>query len=173
MGKAKSKGSTGSVTRTELLYRLRIVEQALVDGKRGAEILAVLAASGRKVSPGTLTRYIRMVRDKWGEEDALMRPIWRERQLRKLHDVAFKLEQSEAWSQWIQAQRLIADIEGNLAPTQVDHHLSVDPFDEWKLDELERYVQSQGRVIPARFADGSETTPALGEVEPGESETVH
>jgi hypothetical protein len=146
----------GATSDSEQLFRLRIVEQAIIDGKRGGQILEVLKGHGRDISYSTLSMYMRRVRDKWAHEDSLLRPIWRERQMRKIHDVADRLERGGHWGHWIACQKLIADLEGNLAPVKVEHK-QVEEFDGWTVEELEAYVASKGQVRPERFAEGSGT----------------
>lgn len=159
-GKGRRRRTGGNpISDVEMLYRLRIVEAALIDGKRGAEIIEALALEGRVVPYSTVCDYMRRVRDKWEQEDSLLRPLWRERQLRKLHDVAAKLEKGMNWGHWVNVQKLIAQVEGNLAPQklEVEHHS--DPFDGWTIEELRRFVESEGKEIPSRFG---ETGPELG-----------
>lgn len=146
------KGGPGGkrITDAELLYRLRVVEQALIDGKRGGEILDVLKNEhSRDVPYSTVASYMQRVRDKWEQEDAMLRPLWRERQLRKLHDVAATLEGKSEWGNWVKVQRLIADLEGNLAPVKVEHS-QADPFEGWSLDELRRFIDTKGKEVPQR-----------------------
>lgn len=144
----------GATSDAELLYRLRVVEQAIIDGKRGAQIQEELKNHGRTVPYTTVMGYTRKVRDKWSHEDSLLRPIWRERQMRKLHDVAAILEAGGHWGHWVAVQKLIADLEGNLAPVKVEHK-QVDQFEGWTVEELERYVESGGQFRPSRVAQES------------------
>lgn len=156
--RVKVPGSGGKSTPDcELLYRLRVVEACLLDGKRGGEIIEELQAHGRTVPVSTVNHYIVRIRDKWEQEDSLVRPIRRERQTRKLHDVARKLEALGAWGHWIAVQKLIADLEGNLAPVKVEHS-KADPFEDWSLDELRSYIESKGESVPERFIGGSIAT---------------
>lgn len=142
-----------STSDSEQLFRLRVVEQAIIDGKRGGQIREALKDVGRDIPYSTVERYMRRVRDKWAHEDSLLRPIWRERQMRKLHDVADRLERGGHWGHWIACQKLIADLEGNLAPVKVEHK-NVEEFDGWTVEELEAYVASKGQVRPERFVEG-------------------
>lgn len=156
--RVKPPGSGGkSLTDAELLFRLRIVEACLLDGKRGGEVIEALKEAGRTVPLSTVNHYIVRIRDKWEQEDSLVRPIRRERQTRKLHDVARKLEALGAWGHWIAVQKLIADLEGNLAPVKVEHS-KADPFEDWSLDELRSYIESKGESVPERFVSGSIAT---------------
>lgn len=158
------KGKGATLSDADLLLRLRIVEQALIDGKRGGQVLEELnAALSLNVPYSTCADYMRRVRDKWELEDSMLRPIWRERQMRKVHEIAKEIEKDRAWGHWISAQRLIADLEGNLAPVKVDvtHR---DQFEDWELDELKRYVKSEGKEIPERFAKESQIGGSEGAV---------
>ena len=153
--RGKVPGSGGPATPDcELLFRMRIVEKCLLDGMRGGEIIEALQAEGRTVPVSTVNHYIVRIRDKWNQEDSLLRPIRRERQTRKLHDVARKLEDAQAWGHWVAVQKLIADLEGNLAPVKVEHS-QADPFEEWSLDELRAYIDSKGQSEPRRLATAS------------------
>lgn len=148
-------GPGGAVTSdAEQLFRLRIVEQAIIDGKRGGQIVEELKKHGRVLTYNTAAMYMRRVRDKWALEDSLLRPIWRERQMRKLHDVAERLERGGYWGHWVSVQKLIADLEGNLAPVKVEHR-QVEEFEGWTVEELETYVESKGQIRPARALEGS------------------
>jgi len=134
----------------ELLLRMRYVEQALIDGKRGQGVVDFLKEKKINVKYGTVVSYMQRVRDRWEEDDALLRPIWRERQLRKLHDVAYELESMKEWKYWIQVQKLIAHIEGNLAPTQHKVETKTDAFEDWTLQELRDFVDTKGEAMPER-----------------------
>lgn len=139
------------ITKAERLFRFRVVEQSMRDGKRGAEIMEDLHAVGRHCLWPMVSEYIADVRYKWEMEDAQLRPIWRERQLRKLHEVSLKLEGPKTWNQWIRVQELIARVEGNLAPEKVDVTTRTDEFEGWSVTELRQYVETDGRFIPERF----------------------
>jgi len=143
-----------TATQAEELFRLRVVEQAIMDGKRGGQIIELFAdLHNRTISANQLTRYMGMVRDKWEAEDSLLRPMWRERQIRKLHDIAGKLETLAAWSHWIAVQKLIADLEGNNAPLKVEQK-TVDEFDGWSLEQLREFVKSEGETEFQRAHEG-------------------
>lgn len=151
-------GEPGSITDAEALLRLRIVEQCLVDGKSVGAIMQELEeVHDRKLTYSAVSRYIVKVRDKWAREDALTGPVRRERQLRKLHEIAFRLEGLQAWGHWLGVQKLIADIEGNNAPLKVEH-APAEPFEGWSLKELQTYVESGGKAVPGRLAGGGEAT---------------
>lgn len=124
---------------------LRLIERFLIMGKRGGQIIeAIHKEHGIMIDPGLFWDYVERIRDKWEREDRLLRPIWRERQLRKLHDVAERLEQKELWQSWIQLQKMIADIEGNYAPIKVEAR-AVDPFEGWTAEELQLFVEKGER----------------------------
>lgn len=142
--------SDGRPSDAERLFRFRVVEEALRDGKRGSEIMDLLSEKGRKCTWTTVSQYISDVIYKWEMEDAQLRPVWRERQLRKLHNVASLLELRGKWNVWIRVQELIAKIEGNLSPTKIDVSAQ-DDFEGWSLDELTRYIQNN--EIPERLRE--------------------
>ena len=154
----KNKNRQGHIPKAERLFRFRIVEACLRDGKRGAEIVEELQAHGRKVVWSQVSEYIADVKYKWEQEDAQLRPIWRERQLRKLHEVALKLEAPKTWGHWIRLQELIAKIEGNMAPEKVDVTTRTDEFEGWTVEELRQYVETDGRQIPIRFKPAQAST---------------
>jgi hypothetical protein len=153
-GPRRRRGGGLVPTDAELLFRLRVVEAALLDGKRSGGVMEALKDEGRVVPLSTVNGYILRIRDRWEMEDAMVRPMRRERQTRKLHDVAEKLEALGAWGHWIAVQKLIADLEGNLAPVKVEHK-QVDQFEDWSLVELREYIDSDGEVIPPRLVADS------------------
>jgi hypothetical protein len=173
-GRKKKTGGGPAISDVELLFRLRIVERALIDGQRGAQVVEALAREGRDVPYSTVSQYQRRVRDKWAAEDDQLRPIWRERQMRKLHDIAAKLERQQAWGHWVNVQRLIADVEGNNAPTKVEV-TQREQFDGWTPKELRAFIASEGETVPERFDARGEQDGARGPEWPGNGEhaTVH
>jgi hypothetical protein len=144
----------GRISGAEMLHRLRVVEQAIIDGKRGGEIVQHLEEEHKiTVAYNTVKKYMARVRDKWESEDAVLRPIWRQRQLTKLHQVALKMENSKAWGPWVSCQRLIADVEGNLQPVKVQQ-MEADPFEGWTTEELRAFVRSEGKIRPKDKGNG-------------------
>lgn len=173
-GPKKKRIGGDRISQAELLYRLRIVEQALIDGMRGGQVMEHLNSIVGQKKPipyTTVSHYMGRVKDKWEAEDKMLRPIWRERQLRKLHDVAHKLETQAAWAHWIAVQKLIADLEGNLAPVKVEHSHR-DEFEGWTLEELREYIASDGKRIPERALTAGEGAGKTGSVF-SSGETVH
>lgn len=158
----------GLIPKAERLFRFRLVEASLRNGKRGAEIMEELHSFGRHVSWAQVSEYIADVRYKWEQEDAQLRPIWRERQLRKLHEIARQIEETKAWGHWIRLQELIAKVEGNFAPEKIDVTTHTDEFEGWTVEELKHYVESDGREIPLRFRP-AQTSSRHGSEVPWES----
>ncbi len=138
--------------RAEIILRLRIIEGLMFRGFLGRDIQKALETQFKKRIPWkTVQKYIRHVGAMWEEEDAIARPHRRARQLRQLHDAADELRGNQQWREWIEIQRLIARIEGNLAPTQKDVVIQ-GKFDGWTIEELEHYVKTQ--EVPARIRSG-------------------
>jgi hypothetical protein len=139
-----------ATSRAERLFRLRVVEEAMVEGKRAAEVQEVLAAVGRVVPTRTVADYIRAVRLKWEEEDRIHRKSTRARQLRDLYQTAALMKKSRAWASWVATQKLIADLEGNVPERgQLPDETPAGDFDGWSQEELDSYIVSGGEAEPA------------------------
>jgi len=149
------------ISQAEKLFRLTIVEQCIIQGKRASAIAEVLASHGRIVPARTLYEYIKAVRVKWEKEQALYSPVTRERQLRDLYETLPILKKEKQWTAWTATQKLIAEIEGNKAEpeSQKVAKESAD-FDKWSEEELNTYIKTKGKKEPdwiSKIRDSVET----------------
>lgn len=136
-------------TRAERLFRLRVVEEAMIEGKRAAAVQEALAKVGRAVPARTVTDYIRAVRLKWEEEDKLHSGATRQRQLRDLYETARSMKAAKAWSAWVATQKLIADLEGNFPKDDgLPDGAGSEDFSGWSDEELDAYIESGGVKEP-------------------------
>jgi len=151
-GKPPAGGGPNRVqtSRAERLFRLKVVEEAMVSGKRAAAVQEALAKAGRVVPARTVGDYIRAVRLKWEEEDKLHSRSTRQRQLRDLYATAEEMKANRAWASWVSCQKLIADLEGNFpkddGPTATD---APEDFAGWSREELDAYIASGGEAEPS------------------------
>jgi len=103
----------------EVERRLAAVEAMLAEGRPRAEI----AADCRRrfsMSVRTVDDYIARVRERWVAESAEASPTLREKAIARLQALARKLEAKGAWAPLVNAERLLADIQGLRAPAKVD-----------------------------------------------------
>lgn len=131
----------------ELAFRMRVVEECLIVGKRGNEIVEALANTGRKIPKRTVEDYIKKCREKWLREDRLHAPATRARQLRELYRTVRLMIEDRAWSSYVAAHKLLAQLEGNF-PTEEAGPQEQGDFVNWSHTELDRYIESNGREEP-------------------------
>ena len=158
-------------SRAEIAMRIRIIEALMLKGYLGRDIQRTLERQFRKkLTWFTVSKYIRHVAKMWEEEDALMRPYRRARQLRQLHDVADTMLSKEMFREWLDCQRLIARVEGNEAPQQIQVNDQRSRFEGWTVKELENYAETE--EVPPRFVGDAKgeiisKLPAAGKREDG------
>lgn len=152
-------------TRAERLFRLKVVEEAMIKGARGGAIQEALAKVGRVVPQRTITDYIRAIRLKWEEEDKLFSRATRQRQLRNLYLKAESMANGKAWSAWVSCQKLIADLEGNYPKDDGAHLGTAGPedFAGWSETELDQYVESGGEKEPKWIKHARSAASIIGE----------
>lgn len=140
-------GPKNKADAVEMAFRIRIVEECLIAGKRGSEIVEALANAGRVVAKRSVEDYIRKVREKWLKEDQLHAPATRARQLRELYRTIRLMVEDRAWSPYVKAHQLLAQLEGNY-PTEETGAQEQGEFVGWSQTELDRYIESNGRDEP-------------------------
>lgn len=129
------------------------IANLMVVGTPKAGILAALAAGvpASKDSPGvpgiampprTLDDYMHRVRAAWDEEGKQEAPTRRARQLRRLYGHIRTMIQRGRYNDLANMERLIAQVEGNLAPMKVETGPPKRGWDDLTDDELEAFRQT-------------------------------
>ncbi len=138
-------GKRRSLADVELLQREIANHMALGTPKAG--ILAALAADskdrpGIEMPPRTLDDYMARVRAQWDEETKAEAPTRRARQLRRLYGHVRTMLNRGRLNDLANMERLIAQIEGNLAPIKVEETKPSRGWDSLSDDELEAFRQT-------------------------------
>lgn len=158
------------------MRRVDVVEQLIGQGLTTREIIND-CTQRFGVSSATVDRYIARVRERWIAEREAERATDVEVTIARVSRMARKLEAKRAWAPWMQAEKLLADIKGVLAPQRHEHKVAAvvatvgpqaevpDDFFEQAsddfLDELERKAQSIQIEIPAAPAPAAPAVPSL------------
>lgn len=155
----------GNVTsQAEIMRRVDVVEQLIGQGMTTREIIND-CTQRFGVSSATVDRYIARVRERWVAEREAERATDVEVTIARVSRMARKLEAKRAWAPWMQAEKLLADIKGVLAPQRHEHKVAAvvaqvgpqaelpDDFFEQASDEflaeLERRAERAQIIIPA------------------------
>lgn len=121
---AKRKGSPppGGKRRPEheIEARMKIIRNAMALGASKDEIHAALDKEGMTLPQRTLDQYMHNVRAEWDAQVKEEWPTRRARQLRRLHGQVQYLMSKGRVKDVAPIERLIAQIEGNLAPIVID-----------------------------------------------------
>lgn len=167
----KIPGSGGKpISQAELFCRLQIVEEAMIEGRHGRDIIPVLYSKGYDVPWGTLQTYIARIRKRWEEERVASIPIRRDAHRRRLNNMIRimlrRLKRPDYipnWSDVVKALEQLARIEGNFAPEQreIKH---VDEFEGWSREELQHFIETD---------EEPEWTKNKNRIKEEENPTVH
>lgn len=146
------------------MRRVDVVEQLIGQGMTTREIIND-CTQRFGVSSATVDRYIARVRERWVAEREAERATDVEVTIARVSRMARKLEAKRAWAPWMQAEKLLADIKGVLAPQRHEHKVAAvvaqvgpqaelpDDFFEQASDEflaeLERRAERAQIIIPA------------------------
>lgn len=175
----------GNVTpQAEIIRRVDIVEQLIGQGLTTREIIND-CTQRFGVCSATVDRYIARVRERWIAEREVERATDVEVTIARVSRMARKLEAKRAWAPWMQAEKLLADIKGVLAPQRHEHKVAAvvaqvgpqaevpdDFFTEASddfLDELERKAERMKIEIAAPAPPAPPALPALPSLPMGRS----
>lgn len=143
----KRRGVAEVKTRTEL------VEQFMSYGAPRAAIRAALERNGLPMPERTLDEYMRRVREQWAREDDDQRPTRRARQLLRLYAQVRVLTEAKRHRDVLERERLIAQIEGNLAPLKVESTVRRRGWDDLSEADLEYIRKNDGKLPPGVTAE--------------------
>jgi len=99
------------ISKAEKLRRQHRVEQLMLLGTSRKELVHCMGVEFR-CRPRTVDDYIAAVRQTWAEAAAARRPHERELALRRIENLAKKLEETGAWGPRVALERLRADVCG-------------------------------------------------------------
>lgn len=122
------------------------VETLMLYGVSGPEILKALAKAGVELSERTLDDYCRRVREGWTREAAAARTTARERQLNRLYAQVRELQLAKDHDEVHKREKLIARIEGNLAPVTVEV-VEKSTWEDLTPEQL-KYISDNGGKLP-------------------------
>lgn len=127
------------------------VELLLLYGATGAEIKSALRQNGAEVSERSIDDYSRRIRDVWVAEEASARTTARQRQLARLYRQVRTLQTENKHDEVHKREKLIAKIEGNLAPVQVEVKKS--SWDDLTPEQLDFMAKNGGKLPPGVTAE--------------------
>lgn len=129
------------------------VETLMLYNVSGPEIRRALAQNGVEVSERSLDDYSRRIRDQWAADAAAARATARERQLSRLYGQVRALQRDgKHHGEVREREKLIAKIEGNLAPLKLEV-VEKSSWDDLTPEQLDYMAKNGGKLPPGVTAE--------------------
>jgi hypothetical protein len=123
-----------------------IVEKAMTYGVGRTELLRLMLQE-HKLPERTTEEYMARVRAMWKSETEDERPERKARQLRRLYRQLMELQDRREYAEVAKRERLIAEIEGNLAPEEIEIVRRVG-WQDMSPEQVKFIIENRGKKLP-------------------------